>query len=553
MELFDFRDYSRTVQKQVNGILQNRGVNTEELKRNCDALIEHGKRTKDYRLLGFAYFFRAENEFIQNRNDEFFRYIMSGLQYMDSSGQWELMARSYNLMGITSINRGNAPFAMDYYLTSLKYCTIHALDEIGVIVNINIGMLYMEFNDYQQGMRYFESALGILNDRKDISGRESLMFSAYIGLAGGCLLRRDLMQGRNFMSLAKSEGKIENDPVSLLVYHCFEARIFDEEKKFSLRDEAIEEVSKLIEQEIPLIDIFEDIFRYAELLLNIERYEELWVVLEKLEHIIKRANLRHLEKRILSLKIKYYKNFGDRAGYLQAAGLYYEISDMMEKENSFMVGKMLDIRSFLEESAKKQKQMKEQNRELQMRSETDPLTGLSNRFRLQTKAHEAFEHALQNGSCFAIEILDVDYFKGFNDNYGHQAGDECIKSVANQIGSMMGQSGVFAARYGGDEFVLIYEGYPIDQVEELMKELREKIIGMNMKHEYSKAAPYVTISQGGCFGIPAEGEKVESYLHTADDMLYRIKEVSRNSYQVCEYGKENEVKAPQNPLPTKAD
>ena len=74
-------------------------------------------------------------------------------------------------------------------------------------------------------------------------------------------------------------------------------------------------------------------------------------------------------------------------------------------------------------------------------------------------------------------------------------------------------------------------------VKEFMKELRGKIIEMNMKHEYSKAAPYVTISQGGCFGIPAEGEKVESYLHMADDMLYRIKEVSRNNYQVCEYGK----------------
>lgn len=551
--MLDFKDYSRTVQKQVSGILSNRGVNAEELKRNCDALIEHGKRTRDERLLGFAYFFRAENEFIQNRNDEFLRNIMTGLQYMDSSGQWELIARSYNLMGITSINRGNAPFAMDYYLTSLKYCTTHALEEIGVIVNINIGMLYMGFNDYQQATRYFESALGILNERKDIPGREGLMFSAYIGLAGGCLLRRDLMQGRNYMSRAKSEGKIDDDPVSLLVYHCFEARIFDEEKKFKLRDEAISDVSGLIEQEMPLIDIFDDVFRYAELLLNIERYEELWVVLEKLEHITKKANLRHLEKRILSLKIKYYKNFGDRAGYLQAAGLYYEISDMMEKENTFMVGKMLDIRSFLEESAKKQKQMREQNRELQMRSETDALTGLSNRFRLQTKAHEAFDHAMQNGSGFAIEILDVDYFKGFNDNYGHQAGDECIKGVANRIGSMMEHPGVFAARYGGDEFVLVYEGYSSDQVEGMMNELREKIIGMNMKHEYSKAAPYVTISQGACFGIPAEGEKVESYLHTADDMLYRIKEVSRNSYRITEYGKEEPIKALQNALLKKED
>lgn len=538
MDILDFKEYGQNVQGIINGILSSRGVNAKELTAYCDRLIDYGKKTKDNRLLGFAYFFRAENFYVLNQTDEFLRNIMTGLQYIDASGQWELMARSYNLMGITSINRGNAPFAMDYYLTSLKYCQLHQLDEIGTIVNLNIGTLYMDFNDYQQATRYFEAGLGILNQYPDLPGREGLMFTAYIGLAGACLLRNDLMQGRSYMSLAKREGKIEDDPVSRLVYHCFEARIHEEEKKFSLRDEAIKTVSKLMEGNYPLLDIFEDVYRYAELLLRIERYEELWVILEKLEYVTKQSNLRHLEKRILSLKIKYYKNFGDRAGYLQAAGLYFEISDMMEKENRFMIGKMLDIRSFLEESARKQKLMREQNMELRQRSETDALTGLSNRFRLNVKAQEAFENALLGGTFFAIEILDVDYFKGFNDNYGHQAGDDCIKGVADRIGSMQQHPRVFAARYGGDEFVLVYEGYSKDEVEGLMKELREKIIAMDMKHEYSKAAPYVTISQGACWGIPGEGDKVESFLHTADDMLYRIKEVSRNSYRICTYGEE---------------
>ena len=540
MDILAFKDYSRTVQKLINDILINRGVNSRALTESCDALIEHGRRTKDDRLLGFAYFFRAENEYIQNRNDEFLRNIMTGLQFMDSAGQWELMARSYNLMGITSINRGNAPFAMDYYLTSLKYCKAHALNEIGIIVNINIGMLYMAFNDHLQATRYFENALALLKEGKELPEKKNLMFSAYIGLAGACLLKHDLMQGRTYLSLAKQEGDPDQDPVSMLVYRCFEARIYHEEKKFGIRDEAIEEASKLFNEEIPYIDIFDDIYRYAELLLEIERYEELWVVLEKMEHTLKKTNLRHLEKRVLSLKIKYYKNFGDRAGYLQAAGLYYEISDMMEKENRYMVGKMLDIRGFLEESTRKQKQMREENEELLLRSETDALTRLPNRFRLTAKAHEAFDQARSTGRSFGIEILDIDYFKGFNDHYGHQAGDECIKGVAEQIGSMTAHERVFAARYGGDEFVLVYEGYSMKQIEDLMKELREKIVAMNMKHEYSSAAPYVTISQGGCYGIPKEADRVESFLHTADNMLYRIKEISRNSYQICEYGKEPE-------------
>lgn len=535
-DIYNFSEYSSMVQLWVQEILENRGLSPEETLKACENLILHGKKTEDKRLLGFGYFFRAENYYILNQVDEFLRSMMTALPYLDASKQWDLMARSYNLMAIHSLSRGNAPFAMDYYLTSLKYCTAHELTEMGTVVNINIGMLYMDFDNYQQAAQYFEAALSLLVDEEELPGRESLIFSANIGLANTCLMRHDLMMGRNYMERAKTAGAMEADPVNLLVYQCFRARIHQEEKKFTLRDEAIEEISHLIDREFPLLDIFEDVYRYMEMLLDIKRYEELWPILEKLETVTKQPGFRNLEKRLIALKIKYYKENEDRAGYLQAAGLYFELSDMMEKENSFMIGKMLDIRSILEESTKKQRVMSEQNEKLKARSETDALTGLSNRFRLNQEAETSFQEARKKKEYFAIEILDVDYFKGFNDNYGHQAGDRCIKGVADRIASMQEHENVFAARYGGDEFVLIYRGYDKSQVEEMMRELRGKIIGMAMKHEYSKAASVVTISQGGCIGIPKEGQEVASYLHTADDMLYEIKTVSRNNYKICEYG-----------------
>lgn len=534
-ETYHFTEYGEAVQQWVNGILTNRGSDAQTMLQNCDSLIEHGKRTQDDRLLGFAYYFRAENFYILNSTDDFLKNIMTALAYLDASGQWELMAHAYNLMAITSINRGNAPFAMDYYLTSLKYCQTYEIHEMGTIININIGMLYLDFEDYQQAGRYFEAGLSLLQRFDDLPGREDLLFSANIGLANTCLFRHDLMGGRSYLDRARTAGKIGENPINRLVYHCFEARIHHEEKKFALRDEAIKEASRLIEQDFPLMDIFEDIYHFCELLLAVEKYDELLQIMEKLESMTKQSSLHHLQKRILGLKIKYYKQIGENAGYLQAAGLYYEISEMMEKENSFMIGKMLNIRSFLEESTKRQREMREENEALHVRSETDALTGLANRFRLNMEVKKLFEKAASAHRKFAIEILDIDYFKQFNDNYGHQEGDRCIVGVAQQIRSMQEHRDIFVSRYGGDEFVMIYLDYNKDEVETLMGELRDKIVGMAMRHEFSKAASVVTISQGACWGIPNNMEKAADYLHLADDMLYQIKKVSRNSLRVCEF------------------
>ncbi len=535
MDAFHFEEYGEYVQDLAKRILMNRGVNAETMLDCCEKLIERGKKTSDNMLLGFAYYFRAENYYILNRTEEFLRNIMTALAYLDASGQWELLTRAYNLMAITSLNRGNAPFAMDYYLTSLKYCQNYNLHEMGTIININIGTLYMNCGDYQQAARFFEAGLALLQKYPEFPGYESLIFSANLGLANTCLMRHDLMAGRGYMDRAKKTGQLEEDPVNLLVYRCFEARIYHEEKKYSLRDDAIDQISGMMHMEFPLMDIFEDIFRYCELLLETEKYNELWVLLNKLETFTKQSGIHNLEKRILGLKIKYYKVVGENAGYLQAAGLYYEISDMMEKENTYIIGKMLNIRSFLEESTRRQQEMREENEKLQHQSQTDALTGLANRFRLNQEAKKRFEEARANQSAFGIEILDIDYFKQFNDNYGHQQGDACIQAVAEKIRSMQNHTGVFAARYGGDEFVLIYTGYTKEEVEALMEELRDKIQEMGMEHRYSKAASVVTISQGACQGIPQEKDEAADFLHLADEMLYQIKKVSRNSLKVCAF------------------
>ena len=165
---------------------------------------------------------------------------------------------------------------------------------------------------------------------------------------------------------------------------------------------------------------------------------------------------------------------------------------------------------------------------LMQKSKTDALTGLYNRLHLNTYTREALLRAKEQKSCFAVEMLDVDYFKQYNDNYGHQAGDVCLKQVADRLKMLEKHDGITAFRYGGDEFAVVFEGYTRLQVKTFMQELKDSILELQIEHQFSQVCEVVTISQGAWADVPQVDDSVEGYLHFADDMLYQVKKKGRN-------------------------
>ena len=203
-----------------------------------------------------------------------------------------------------------------------------------------------------------------------------------------------------------------------------------------------------------------------------------------------------------------------------------------------MVGSILDMRHTLEETARRRQAIEQENRLLLRKSETDALTGLANRFRLNDVSEEAFECAMNDGQGLAVEILDIDYFKQYNDNYGHQAGDSCIRQIASVLQGMEKKGNILCARYGGDEFIVLYQNCTRDRVLQLAEELKSTIMELAIEHRYSQALPIVTVSQGICYDVPQSGRKVWDFLHTADKMLYKGKKISRNSIYIGYCGEE---------------
>lgn len=523
----EFGEYNEAVNVWIGEVLHNRGVNAELTLKYCRDIEEYAEKIDDAKLMGFAYYYSGETYYLLNDGRGLFRCITRAITYLDQARQWDMVARAYNILAITSQSRGNAPIAMDYYLTGLGYCRKHQLYAEENIINLNLGTLYLVNGQWTEAQKYFEKVAYYVQNDKETENYYSLMSCIEISL-GRCFLQREQPE-RAQRRLEYLDGCMEHlGKTERIAVLCFQAEFYHQAGRITLRDECIRQIHGMVDMDMAVMDLFDDIYGLCELLLEIDDEEVFWDIIDILEKLTKNANIANLQRRIISLKIKCYRRHDNDEKYLAAAGTYYELSEAMERENLYMVANMLAVRSSLEQANAKRREVEKANERLLEKSETDPLTHLANRFRLNDYSEQAFEQALAAGLPFAVEILDIDYFKEFNDNYGHQAGDGCLLAIAQELQQMQ-RDQVFCARYGGDEFIIIYERMTEEEVFAEAEQLRERILARRIAHAYSKALPVVTISQGICWGVPEEGNRSWDFLHAADAMLYRVKKRSRNN------------------------
>ncbi len=130
-------------------------------------------------------------------------------------------------------------------------------------------------------------------------------------------------------------------------------------------------------------------------------------------------------------------------------------------------------------------------------------------------------------------MLDVDHFKAYNDNYGHQEGDVCLVKVATTAETQLQRPSDLLARYGGEEFMLILPNTDHEGVIQVGEKVRRAIEELAITHDHSTAASVVTVSMGAATVIPNKNGATESLLREADTALYRAKKLGRNQLQTA--------------------
>ena len=161
-------------------------------------------------------------------------------------------------------------------------------------------------------------------------------------------------------------------------------------------------------------------------------------------------------------------------------------------------------------------------------SEIDELTQLANRRSFQEHLSTEWQRAVRSHTPISLILCDVDYFKFYNDTYGHPQGDECLKLVARAIGQAVRRPDDLAARYGGEEFVILLPNTDAEGAQQIAKDAATYVRALEMEHKSSKVAPIVTISLGVTTVMPKQDIAASTLVDTADLGLYEAKRRGRN-------------------------
>ncbi|MGQ7273827.1 diguanylate cyclase domain-containing protein [Marinobacter sp. V034] len=172
---------------------------------------------------------------------------------------------------------------------------------------------------------------------------------------------------------------------------------------------------------------------------------------------------------------------------------------------------------------------------LQQLADRDGLTGVYNRRYLDSLLTTEIRRHHRQGQSLGFAMVDIDFFKAYNDGYGHLAGDDCLRNFAQCLTGMLRRPGELVARYGGEEFAIIVPNLDVDRAEGFSNWLCQGIRDLALPHAFSNIQNYLTASVGLAVGVPPQGMSVREVTLVADAALYQAKRNGRNTSVVSNF------------------
>ena len=511
-------------------IEESKVTNSKLCLEKCRELEDYATVNRNEYLKGFCLFYRGYVSYATADLDDSLAYLSEALPRLIAGEDWLLASKSYNAIGNISDFQGDTSLAIDCYIKGLSMSREHEIHSVEHDICSNIGNVYLTLGDPTR-------AIEMLLECERISARiDSVSLVARIIVCAN-LCQSYLHLGKTDLASVKLEQLKElcadqdetHSTLNSISISIMETELYHRIGNTEARDAAISCLAHLKLGSMNVFDALTELYRHCLLLLEINKLDEFNAMVDRIEFL---ANGPAVEKQVMELRMSYYEKIGDTESFNLIAGKYYTLARRRERERNKIISHNISTRMRLDEEETRRKEVELSNLMLKQKSEHDALTGMNNRYKLNELAELAFHKAYLNGTPLTIEILDIDCYKEFNDNYGHQAGDDCLVKIGNAIRSMEEYNGVHTARYGGDEFVIIYEEYSRKDVERMAQRLHDKIYNLNVEHKHSKVSDRVSISQGLFHKIPSGLNKTWDFLYGADMALYITKSLGKNNYHI---------------------
>lgn len=535
----NFDQYSEDMKSLLNAYHESRTVAGPKSLAAAKKLLRGAKKTGDDNLIGYGYYAVADIYSMWGiDNHSMSRHLLKALEYLQTTEDFELLGRVYNLLGNNALTRGDRMLALDYYLEALSYAEKGGSGLAGGLIRCNMGSIYMEIGDYERAVSYFSAGMRVVSRFKK-DPRYFWNMEVLCNKLGISLLHLK-KQGRAEKILERAKELYQKDPYRIefpchFVIMTLSLHLAMEKGDSKEENRIIKEIMTIFDGYVISTDSMEDMCDFARLLLAMERREELGIVIGKIWEYVEEIQITVQKINVTELRVAYLQMIGDEEEKNRTLDYLYRLYIQYRKDQMESNRFSLSMRQKMEELRKRHAKMQEENERLSLQATIDELTGLPNRYDLNDYAEEAFIRAAENKTPLGVEILDIDYFKQYNDTYGHQAGDECLRAVASRIKKLCEEHPrVYAARYGGDEFVVIYEDYSDQAVLKMAEDLRDSIRELSNLAEGDEKKAVISISQGIRNSVPLSENKLWDYMYAADNALYDIKKKNKGNVEMIQ-------------------
>ncbi|MCF0130360.1 MAG: GGDEF domain-containing protein [Pseudobutyrivibrio sp.] len=455
-----------------------------------------------------------------------FMYLSAGITGLCKTDEYDLICRSFNEMGMCFQYQNNYINAFECYSASIDHARTHRLYILEAMACHNMASLCEEMEDFDQALTYRYRSLECLSltESSDVTDEYSVIDM-------GCIVRLYVLNNdaeqaaAMFNSMTELFNKHPNlqdsfeVAITQLSYYHY---INDAENEAKYKEIALKGYMNCQEYLI----YFDEFVALSKYLLEARDFDNLQKVLDIYEEICVDDICTNQKMRVAYFKVKMYEMTGDREKMLENSYKYMKLDS--SKHEAWQRSFQTTIRLYSELQTQRVNSLF-----MAAAADTDELTGIANRRKLNEVIDELFGMTYKNGYNLGVEMMDVDFFKQVNDNYGHSVGDIILMRVAEVLKKIQNDN-IFVARYGGDEFIIYYVNMSDGAIMEKVAFIREEVEKIRLDMELSN----LSVSQGIVNHVPISINRAWDYMMVADEALYYVKGNGKNNARLVHSLKE---------------
>lgn len=514
--------------------LKSEGCNSSEVVKSiCYELIEYSMRHKDCKGQTYALYYLGELRFHQYKYKQGLDYLLKGMELFQTYKDDDQLIDYCILLGILFTKLGNEQRAFENFCTGMEIAKKNQDYLRQGSLYCCIASAYAKLNSYDEALNYYyrekQCYQYLLNDDSINNQYFGLWLKLYLHIGSTLCSLEKYKQAYSILKEVEQYDICSYEEFQLS-YYALKSKIFYGLKLFP---ESLYYIKLFIERAMFMPNILDNFDDCYEILFKLLSLNEIVVAESLLDLLHKSAFVIGTDE----YKLKYYEALlqfklhnGSKEEFIKSFECYLNFEERQEKE--FREMKLINFRDkrMIDSTAKLKRIMMNNMSLMKEKSEKDELTKLANRYYLNEYSEEKFQEARKHKVTIGIDVIDIDFFKQYNDWFGHLNGDHCLIQVAEAMREAAGEH--FLARFGGDEFFIIFYDTNTEEILETAKRLKD--ILQEKKITQAQEVPYdcITISQGIINEIPKGGQTMSDFIHSADLALYKGKKSEKNSIYV---------------------